>query len=55
MVAGLYRGEVASTEHASLLAHALSRNAVAAQATLSKHVHDCVAHIVGAGLLGQDQ
>ena len=55
MVAGLYRGEVASAEHASLLAHALARNAVAAQAMLRKHVHDCVAHIVDSGLLGRSQ
>jgi DNA-binding GntR family transcriptional regulator len=51
MVAGLYRGEVASAEHAALLSHALARDAAAAQAILRKHVHDCVTHIVGLGLL----
>ena len=53
MVAGLYRGEVASDEHRKLLGHAMARDWKGAQATLGKHVQDCVDHIVGAGLLGR--
>ena len=52
MVAGLYRGEVASGEHRKLLDQAMARDAAGAQATLVKHVQDCVDHIVDAGLLG---
>ena len=51
MVAGLYRGEVASNEHRDLLQHAMARDWSAAQRTLIKHVQDCVEHIVGAGLI----
>jgi DNA-binding GntR family transcriptional regulator len=51
MVAGLYRGEVASNEHRKLLDAAIARDWKRAQATLGKHVGDCVDHIVGAGLL----
>ena len=51
MVAGLYRGEVASREHRRLLEHAMARDWEAAQKTLGKHVQDCVHHIVDAGLL----
>lgn len=51
MVAGLYRGEIASREHRRLLEHAIARDWAAAQKTLNKHVQDCVDHIVGAGLL----
>ena len=51
MVAGLYRGEVASREHRALLNAAIERNWKAAQRTLGRHVQDCVDHIVGTGLL----
>ncbi len=51
MVAGLYRGDVASGEHRLLLDAAIARDAEAAQRTLRKHVQDCVDHIVGAGML----
>lgn len=51
MVAGLYRGEVASREHRELLQHAMDRDWAAAQAMLTRHVGDCVDHIVGAGLI----
>lgn len=51
MVAGLYRGEVASKEHRTLLHSAMDRDWKTAQKTLGKHVQDCVEHIVAAGLL----
>jgi DNA-binding GntR family transcriptional regulator len=51
MVCGLYRGDVASDEHRRLLEQAMARDWGAAQATLARHVQDCVDHIVGAGLL----
>lgn len=51
MVAGLYRGDIASREHQSLFKHALARDWQAAQKVLNKHVQDCVDHIVGAGLI----
>ena len=46
MVAGVYRGEVAAGEHRKLLACALSRDVEGAQATLQRHVQDCVAHMI---------
>ena len=51
MVAGLYRGEVASKEHRKLLECALARDWQGAQRTLGKHVQDCVDHMIGAGLI----
>jgi DNA-binding GntR family transcriptional regulator len=51
MVVGLYRGEVASNEHRMLLAQAIARDWQAAHRTLSRHVQDCVDHIIGQGLL----
>ena len=51
MVVGLYRGEVASREHRRLLEYAMTRDWHAAQKALDKHVHDCVDHILSAGLL----
>ena len=46
MVAAVYRGEVAATEHRRLLDAALKRDWKTAQATLDKHVRDCVTHMV---------
>jgi DNA-binding GntR family transcriptional regulator len=46
MVAAVYRGEVAAVEHRRLLDAALKRDWKTAQATLDKHVRDCVAHMV---------
>ena len=51
MVVGVYRGEVASNEHRMLLEQAMARDWRAAQRTLSRHVQDCVEHIIGQGLL----
>ena len=36
-----------------LLQYAMERDAAAAERTLSKHVQDCVDHIVAAGLIGR--
>ena len=46
MVAAVYRGEVAAQEHRRLLDAALKRDWKTAQATLDKHVRDCVTHMV---------
>ena len=46
MVVGVYRGEVASNEHRMLLEQAMARDWRAAQRTLSRHVQDCVEHII---------
>jgi DNA-binding GntR family transcriptional regulator len=46
VIAGVYRGEVAAGEHRRLLDAALKRDWKTAQATLAKHVHDCVAHMI---------
>ena len=46
MIAAVYRGDVAAREHRRLLDCALKRDWKAAQATLTKHVQDCVAHMI---------
>ena len=46
MVAAVYRGEVAAVEHRRLLDAALKRDWKTAQATLDKHVRDCVSHMI---------
>ena len=51
MVAAVYRGEVAAGEHRTLLASALKRDWKSAQATLDKHVHDCVRHMIDKRLV----
>jgi DNA-binding GntR family transcriptional regulator len=51
MIAAVYRGEVASGEHATLLKSALSRDWLTAQKTLSTHVHDCVDQMINGGLI----
>lgn len=52
MIAAVYRGEAASGEHRTLLESALAREWRAAQKALTKHVQDCVDHMVGSGLIG---
>jgi len=52
MIAAVYRGEAASAEHRTLLESALAREWRAAQRALTKHVQDCVDHMVGSGLIG---
>jgi DNA-binding GntR family transcriptional regulator len=51
MIAAVYRGEMASGEHATLLESALNRDWLTAQKTLSTHVHDCVAQMINGGLI----
>jgi DNA-binding GntR family transcriptional regulator len=51
MVAAVYRGDVAAGEHRRLLDCALKRDWKAAQATLDKHVHDCVRHMIDKRLV----
>jgi DNA-binding GntR family transcriptional regulator len=42
---------VAAGEHRKLLEYALARDSEAAQRVLVTHVQDCVAHIIGKGLV----
>ena len=51
VLADVFRGEVAASEHRKLLEYALARNSEAAQRLLVTHVQDCVAHIIGKGLV----
>lgn len=51
MIAGVYRGDVAATEHRRLLDSALKRDWKSAQATLAKHVNDCVTHMISKRLV----
>ncbi|HEY2189146.1 MAG TPA: GntR family transcriptional regulator, partial [Caldimonas sp.] len=51
VIAGVYRGEVAAGEHRRLLDAALKRDWKTAQATLGKHVQDCVAHMIDKRLV----
>jgi DNA-binding GntR family transcriptional regulator len=46
MIAAVYRGDVAAGEHKRLLESALKRDWKTAQATLGKHVNDCVGHMI---------
>jgi len=49
MIALHYRGEEPAQEHQALLECALKRDAVHAQAVLSKHISNCVEHALSAG------
>jgi Transcriptional regulators len=51
MIAGVYRGDVAAGEHRRLLSQALKRDWKTAQATLTKHVNDCVDHMISKRLV----
>lgn len=51
MVAAVYRGDVASGEHRRLLDCALKRDWMGAQSTLTKHVNDCVKHMIDKRLV----
>lgn len=51
MVAAVYRGDVAAGEHRRLLECALKRDWKGAQATLTKHVQDCVKHMIDKRLV----
>jgi DNA-binding GntR family transcriptional regulator len=52
MIAAVCCGEAASGEHRTLLESALAREWRTAQKALTKHVQDCVDHMVGSGLIG---
>ena len=51
MVAAVYRGDVASGERRRLLECALKRIWMGAQRMLTKHVNDCVKHMIGKRLV----
>jgi DNA-binding GntR family transcriptional regulator len=51
MIAAVYRGGVAAAEHRRLLECALKRDWKAAQAMLTKHVNDCVEHMIAKRLV----
>ena len=51
MIAAVYRGDVAAGEHRRLLQCALKRDWKTAQATLTKHVNDCVDHMISKRLV----
>ena len=51
MIAAVYRGDVAASEHRRLLDCALKRDWKVAQATLTKHVNDCVGDMIAKGLV----
>jgi len=52
MIAAVYRGGIAEGEHRQLLDCALRRDWKTAQATLTKHVNDCVDHMIAKQLVG---
>jgi DNA-binding GntR family transcriptional regulator len=51
MIAVVYRGDVAAREHRRLLECALKRDWKTAQTTLTKHVSDCVDHMISKRLV----
>ena len=51
MIAAVYRGEVAAGEHRRLLECALNRDWNTAQTSLTKHVNDCVEHMISKRLV----
>ncbi|MFD2261905.1 GntR family transcriptional regulator [Lacibacterium aquatile] len=55
MVAVVFRGADAASEHQALLECALARDANKAIAIIAAHIQHCVDHTVGQGLLGEDR
>jgi DNA-binding GntR family transcriptional regulator len=51
MIAAVYRGDVAANEHRTLLECALKRDWKTAQATLTRHVQDCVTYMIDKRLV----
>ena len=51
MIAAVYRGGIAEGEHRQLLDCALRRDWKTAQSTLTKHVNDCVDHMIAKQLV----
>ena len=52
MIAAVYRGKAATSEHRALMESALTRDWRTAQKTLTRHVQDCVEQMVRGGLIG---
>src|SRR5256886_4171666 len=52
MIAAVYRGKAATSEHRTLMESALTRDWRTAQKTLTTHVQDCVEQMVRGGLIG---
>lgn len=52
MVALVFRGEIARTEHKQLLDCALRRDALAARKILVTHINECVAYALNLGTIG---
>jgi DNA-binding GntR family transcriptional regulator len=52
MIAVVYRGELAATEHRRLFECALTRDITSAKAVLIKHIQDCVTYTLSKGGLG---
>ncbi len=50
LIAAIFRGDIAGAEHRTLLDCALKRDWKRAQATLTKHVDDCVTNMIRNGL-----
>jgi len=55
IVAVIFRGEVAASEHRELLACALSRDAARATQILNHHISACVEHTIAREMLEHDQ
>ena len=52
MIAVIYRGDEAATEHRQLLTFAMDRDHAGAAAVLGRHINACVEHTVRNGLVG---
>jgi DNA-binding GntR family transcriptional regulator len=52
MIAVVFRGELAASEHRQLLECALKRDAAGAQRVLIRHIQDCVTYTLANGSLG---
>lgn len=53
MIAVIFRGELAASEHRQLLECALKRDAAGAQRVLVRHIQDCVTYTLANGKIGQ--
>jgi DNA-binding GntR family transcriptional regulator len=53
MIAVIFRGEIASSEHKELLDCALRRDISKAQAILVRHIQDCVSYTVSKGVFAK--
>jgi DNA-binding GntR family transcriptional regulator len=53
MIAVIFRGELAASEHRQLLECALKRDAAAAQRVLVRHIQDCVTYTLANSKIGE--